>query len=240
LDNLLENALEAVSRGGLVVLRIERQGRQCRIAVEDDGPGVAPEALARLFERGATHGKAGGSGLGLYHARCLARTWGGELSHEPTGAGAVFALTIPIAQGPVRFLGLDPQPGDAMVIDDDPGVAKELRARGYRLLDTAVDFSTGQKLLAANRPLGVRVFVDYRLGNDQATGVDLIRGAVDRDGLLLCTSDYDDPDLLNRIRALGVPVLPKPLLYFSGGVRGHAAIQVPTRRAHEACENAQA
>jgi signal transduction histidine kinase len=68
-----------------------------RVTVSDDGPGVAPEVEARLFEAFA-RGPAsdGGTGLGLTIAQTFARACGGTLSYQHTDAGTSFIATLPL------------------------------------------------------------------------------------------------------------------------------------------------
>jgi signal transduction histidine kinase len=68
-----------------------------RITVHDDGSGIAPSQVERVFERfeGTATG-SGGYGLGLPIARELAQAMGGDLTYEQ-GHGAKFVLTLPVA-----------------------------------------------------------------------------------------------------------------------------------------------
>lgn len=75
--NLLRNALQAVS-GGAVRLVMQPGS----IRVEDQGPGLDPAAADRLFEPGVSV-RSGGSGMGLYIARVLARRYGGDIRLDP-------------------------------------------------------------------------------------------------------------------------------------------------------------
>lgn len=99
LSNLLDNALK-FTRQGTVHLRAALTGEQAVIQVEDEGPGIAPEELARLFTP-YTQGASGmglqrGSGLGLWISRTLAERLGGSLDVKSTpGKGTCFTLTIP-------------------------------------------------------------------------------------------------------------------------------------------------
>ena len=102
LVNLLSNALRYVPESGRIILALTCEGRQARLSVEDNGPGIPKESLPLIFERFYRVDRAraraeGGSGLGLAIARQLARAHGGDLaaSNNPTG-GAVFILTLPI------------------------------------------------------------------------------------------------------------------------------------------------
>ncbi len=65
-----------------------------RMSISDDGGGVAPDMLPRLFAPFAT-GRADGTGLGLAVSRSIAQAHGGELAFVPTQTGARFDLTLP-------------------------------------------------------------------------------------------------------------------------------------------------
>ena len=95
LTNLLENALQAVDRGGRIDLDARRDGSFLRLSVRDNGRGMNAETAARLFDPFYTT-RAEGTGLGLSIARGVARAHGGgiEVVSSP-GAGAEFILTLP-------------------------------------------------------------------------------------------------------------------------------------------------
>jgi signal transduction histidine kinase len=95
LANAVRNAAEASGDGGEVTLAAERRGRNVAITVSDNGPGIAGEALGRLFRPFYTT-KGNGTGLGLAYARKVAEGMGGSASLENgTAGGAVFTLTAP-------------------------------------------------------------------------------------------------------------------------------------------------
>jgi signal transduction histidine kinase len=95
--NLVANALKY----GAPPVRVaaEQSDNHFRLAVEDEGPGVAPEFVPRLFERFARspHAQATvvGTGLGLAIARSYARASGGDLLYVPAARGARFELVLP-------------------------------------------------------------------------------------------------------------------------------------------------
>jgi two-component system sensor kinase FixL len=95
--NLVRNALEAMAGTARPELRIvSRQEADglVRVTVADNGPGVAPEVAARLFEPFAT-GKADGMGIGLSISRNIIEAHGGDLWLEtPASGGAVFHFTL--------------------------------------------------------------------------------------------------------------------------------------------------
>jgi signal transduction histidine kinase len=98
--NLLSNAVDALAeRGGpgRIVVRTWADAAGCHLSVGDDGPGIAPEVLARIFDPFFTTKEIGkGTGLGLSISRQIARHWGGDLTVVSTpGAGATFTLSLP-------------------------------------------------------------------------------------------------------------------------------------------------
>ncbi|MHA7628051.1 two-component system sensor histidine kinase NtrB [Corallococcus sp. M7] len=94
--NLVKNAAEAAGEGGRVEVRIavDADG-SARVAVSDSGPGVTPEARARLFEPFFTT-KPSGTGLGLAVSQAIAEAHGGRIDVD-SGAlgGARFTLSLP-------------------------------------------------------------------------------------------------------------------------------------------------
>ena len=95
LTNLLENALQAVEAGsGEVVLSVRRTETHWLFSVRDNGPGMAPDVVTRLFQPFFTT-RNEGTGLGLAIARGVARAHGGgiDVISEP-GAGTEFLMTI--------------------------------------------------------------------------------------------------------------------------------------------------
>jgi signal transduction histidine kinase len=97
IDRVVSNLLTNAARYGQepITLSGSRTDMHVRIAVEDSGPGVADEVLARLFERFARADSAVGSGLGLSIARAYARAHGGDLVYEQRDRGARFELILP-------------------------------------------------------------------------------------------------------------------------------------------------
>jgi two-component system sensor histidine kinase BaeS len=111
LGNLLSNALRYVPEGGHVVVRVKDQGQEVAVSVADDGPGVRPEDLPRLFERfwrgdPARQRATGGSGLGLAIARHIVGAHGGHIWAELTpGGGLTVTFTLPSAGNVTHIVG---------------------------------------------------------------------------------------------------------------------------------------
>jgi signal transduction histidine kinase len=98
--NLTTNAVQAMTAGGTLRLstRIDPSRRVVLAAVEDTGPGLAPEVIGHLFEPFFTT-KAEGTGLGLAIAREIALAHRGDLraANRPGGPGASFTIVLPVS-----------------------------------------------------------------------------------------------------------------------------------------------
>jgi signal transduction histidine kinase len=103
--NLFENARKYASQGGQLELHLEERDGEARLRIQDLGPGIPAaerESVFERFRRGESQrsGSVPGVGLGLYLARRILRTHGGELEavDPPQGfPGACFLLRLPLA-----------------------------------------------------------------------------------------------------------------------------------------------
>jgi signal transduction histidine kinase len=99
LDNLIANAIAHSPAGRTVRVTAGREAHSVVIAVADEGDGIAPEDLDRVFAPGVRLTTARpGSGLGLAVVRTIARGHGGDVEIESRpGQGATFRLVLPVA-----------------------------------------------------------------------------------------------------------------------------------------------
>lgn len=101
LINLVDNAIKFTAPASTVSLRTEARPDALLIAVEDQGAGIAPDDVPRLFERyfrGRAADDTPGSGLGLAIARNLARLHGGDIAvRTAPGRGSTFVVSLPHA-----------------------------------------------------------------------------------------------------------------------------------------------
>jgi signal transduction histidine kinase len=101
LHYLLENGIDSVPPGkkGLVRIGVRREHGQCCIEIEDNGCGIAPEHLTKLFDTFfTTKAQQGGTGMGLWFAyRTMKRMQGGITVQSEVGKGTKFKIMLPEA-----------------------------------------------------------------------------------------------------------------------------------------------
>lgn len=97
LINVAINGLEAMPRGGRLQINMAVHEASVDVTVRDDGPGIPAELLEEIYQIYFTTKKSG-SGMGLYVARLVLESHGGDIQGVNTpGAGACFILTLPLA-----------------------------------------------------------------------------------------------------------------------------------------------
>ena len=99
--NLLNNAAKYTDPGGRIALSVQREGAEAEIRVQDNGVGLAPELLPRVFDMFAQADRAraaGGLGIGLALAKMLVELHGGriEARSDGPGRGSEFAVRLPL------------------------------------------------------------------------------------------------------------------------------------------------
>jgi two-component system NtrC family sensor kinase len=138
--NLITNAEQAIREvhdAGRIQIRAGRNGKQLTITVQDDGVGIRPEALPRIFDPFYTTKRpGGGTGLGLSICMSIIREHGGNIEAEilPAG-GSAFTIYLPVVtvEGP-ETVSAPPEPG-AMSSDEVRPAADLLRSRAVLVLD---------------------------------------------------------------------------------------------------------
>ncbi len=102
--NLLENAVK-YSKGGQITVSCQVQGDYVVVSVSDQGEGISPQYLSKIFDRffqvdGKSTRRLGGSGLGLSISRGIVQAHGGRVWAESVvGQGSTFRFTLPVASG---------------------------------------------------------------------------------------------------------------------------------------------
>jgi PAS domain S-box-containing protein len=140
--NLLLNAARYTNPGGRIALTLERLGGEAVLRVRDDGTGIAPDVLPRIFDLFVQAGRdqqraVGGLGIGLAVVRDLVALHGGrvEAHSEGLGRGAEFSVHLPCVDAPAQpkqpaFAGEAYAPDGArrrvLVVEDNVDAAEGL------------------------------------------------------------------------------------------------------------------
>jgi signal transduction histidine kinase/CheY-like chemotaxis protein len=228
LRNLLSNALRYTPKGR-VSLACRRRGKSLLLEVGDTGPGIPLAERQNVFKefyqlRNPNRDRAKGLGLGLSIVRSLGSALDhpvGLVSTPPLKKGSLFTVRVPAAEKPRRAARdrktrLPPFHGEAVLVLDDEkdireGLAGLLKSWNLAPL-TAGSMDGALRFLRPSRRLRA-LLCDYRLREGE-TGIEAIRMARrvlgEKLPAALVTGDTS-PAILREARALGVPVLFKPV-----------------------------
>ncbi|MBI3534345.1 MAG: HAMP domain-containing histidine kinase [Deltaproteobacteria bacterium] len=235
LSNLINNSVEALGDRGKINLSLGKKSKLIEIVVYDNGKGIPKDILAKLGNRGETHDKVGGSGLGLYHARKSIESWKGnlEIKSEPDKGTSVF-ITLPQAEPPEWFvseLKLTPQ-SNIVILDDDSSIHQiwDGRFEPLNLKEKGIlvfHFSTPNQLRewadSNKEKITNGIFLtDYELLGFQETGLDLIQELDIGPQSILVTSRFEEKQVMHNCQKLQVRLIPK-------GLAGFVPIFVPIK-----------
>jgi signal transduction histidine kinase len=95
--NLITNAWKFTEKGKIIV-KITKNDDFINLFVQDNGQGLDPKILTRLFEKFATKSEFGGTGLGLYISKNIVEAHDGKIwgKNNKNGIGAEFGFTLPL------------------------------------------------------------------------------------------------------------------------------------------------
>jgi signal transduction histidine kinase/CheY-like chemotaxis protein len=225
LDNLVDNAIKYGGRR--IEVRIESGADWVELAVADNGQGIAPELLPRIFEpfvqgEQPLDRAQGGLGLGLALVNRLALLHGGTLAAESEGPGqgSRFTLRLPRAGAPARPVdvaaaGVDGKRHRLLVVDDEPDARDSLRA--------LLELDGHQVAVAADGPMALQliesVHADIALvdiGLPGLDGYELARRLRARapELALVAVTGYGQAQDREKARAVGFDAhLTKPFSY---------------------------
>jgi len=104
-SNLLSNSAKYTDRGGRITLTLDREGHEAVVRVQDNGIGIPPQALERVFEMfSQAHAREeradGGLGIGLSLVRTLVQMHNGSViaASDGLGTGSTFTVRLPLAE----------------------------------------------------------------------------------------------------------------------------------------------
>jgi signal transduction histidine kinase len=218
ISNLINNSAESIVGVGKIAIHYSCVDDKLFIAIEDNGTGIGPEVLPKIFLRDFTFGKKTGSGLGLSHAKTQVENFGGAVKvTSSVGAGTVVTVEMPCVPAPEWFIpSLDFSSCHSLVVIDDSISLHDLwrskvKNQKFYSFSRVTEF---EKWFASKeaKSLGETVYlVDYDL-NDSISGLDLIEKYSIAGRSVLVTTEFDDEAMLARANWVGVKVMPKAVL----------------------------
>ena len=166
LMNYLSNALKYGRAGGQVVVKTQRQNDRLRVTVVDDGPGIAAEKQAKVFEpfhrAGQEAGPIEGTGIGLTICKRLAEVMNGSVGFTSAeGQGSSFWVELPLCE-PTRAAATSARPRPSAVkrdwsqrhrvlyVEDNPSNVAFMK-------DLLEDFEHVELLVASTAEVGVEL-----------------------------------------------------------------------------------
>ncbi|MDP9149466.1 MAG: ATP-binding protein [Myxococcota bacterium] len=182
LTNVVLNALAWAPRNSQVSVEAHADLSSAGIVVQDEGPGVPPAQASRIFE--GSKGREGGAGVGLRHARALARAAGGDLELMPpqTGCGASFRLRWPRIEHVVPIAPLSaPRPPvlagtRLLLVEDDGHVATLLEAAlGARGAEVVVARTASELALQSSSRFDAALVDLSPIAHDVQGAIDALR-----------------------------------------------------------------
>ncbi|MBL6991008.1 MAG: hypothetical protein ISR65_14580 [Bacteriovoracaceae bacterium] len=226
ISNILNNSIEIlVDSGNITVDLFSKDDKEIELRIKDDGKGIPPEVLSKLAQKGETHGKKDGSGLGLYHARTSVNSWGGTLKIDSiVGIHTTIIIHLPKVEPPTSFV---PQitlnaNSTLVIVDDDESIHQVWNER----LESINFKNYGIKVLHFSRPEDVALWVskndipdtqflvDYEYICDKSNGLDLIEQLDINGSSYLVTSRFEEKHVQKRCNNLNVGLIPKGMAGF--------------------------
>jgi len=182
--NMILNALDAMPQGGPLTLATRRDGTCCRLSIADEGTGMTPEEIAKVFSPFYTTKGPQGSGLGLAVVHSIVTRHGGHVNVESEpGKGSRFVIQLPAtnqATVEVTAKPMPPRPQGrrVLLVDDDATIldviGEALREAGHEV--EAID--SGAQAIVSMRS-GRHDVVVTDLGMPGVNGWEVARAARD-------------------------------------------------------------
>lgn len=223
ISNIVNNSVEAFGdREGHVSIKLkEDEESNISLSIEDNGKGIPEHLIKELGSKGHSFGKEGGCGLGLYHAKKLIESWGGEIKISSTlNKGTTVVIKLLKSEVPTNFL---PElqlnhKSKVVIMDDDASIHQVWESRLGDLKDKYKRFElihfTDSLLLEKwiNAEGKADLFlVDFEFLGQSDNGLSLIKRLNIQEKSVLVTSRFEEKDIIKTCDELKLKLLPKNL-----------------------------
>lgn len=217
LSNILENAIEACTDRGRILVSVKKIGGDAVIAIQDDGRGIPKKMLSMVTQKGFTFGKPNsGDGLGLFYAKNTIEEVGGKLEIESDeGVGTVVSIHLPLAASPAWYRTIIdvPQNGCVVILDDQKSSHLSLRVRLEEIRSNGAKFELTTffkptdfvRWLEASPGAATRsdvlFLLDYDLGKGEKTGLQIANENGLSSNTILVTANADSDEIQRQCEA---------------------------------------
>lgn len=217
-SNILDNAIKYTARDGRIEVTAGNAGGQAYVAVADDGIGIAPDMLERIFEMfsRAQPGRVAGLGIGLTLVRQLVGLHHGVIRAESDGLGkgSRFIVSLPMAEAPVAAASVasaeaasPPTTGKRVLVVDDNAEAADALGALLGILGAEVRVVyDGRAALAAFRAFRPEVAI-LDLSMPSMDGYDVARSLradpESGNSMLVALTGWSQPEVRARVLEAG-------------------------------------
>lgn len=220
ISNLINNASEAIeTTEGVVRVILTKNDDDLVIKIIDTGNGIPEFILHKIKQGEITSNKKGGCGLGISSAIQNIKRWNGSYNiQSKVGEGTTFTITLPIVEEPDWFQSniVLSQTTHIVVLDDDESIHNIWQTHFYEYiankpitLDHFYEPLAFAEYCRTSRSEHDLFLIDYELINLKETGLDLIEQLNLKEQAILVTSRYEEEEVRERIRNLGIKIIPK-------------------------------
>jgi signal transduction histidine kinase len=200
LANLLTNSFKYTPKGADVRIAVTRDGPDALLVVRDNGPGIPPALLPRVFDlfvqgERTPDRRAGGLGIGLTLARRLVELHGGTIAAESSSEGATFKVRLPAIAAPAQAVDsprtAQTQARRVVLVEDNDDARDGLR--------TTLELDGHSVIAVSDGPSGLHAVLEHRpdaaivdIGLPGLTGLEVARRsrAAGYGGLMIALSGY--------------------------------------------------
>ena len=219
LNNILDNAVEAIKEPGEIKVFLTVDKQTAEISISDNGHGIPKNILNRLMSERITFGKPDGNGFGLLHSKqTIEEAKGKIVLHSEVGVGTEVRVSLPLHQQTFsKDIVIPIAAGATLVILDDQELIHQtvnLMLKDRERLDLVHLHSIEEfeNWFSANgqSDLGSRTYwMDYDLQHPSQTGLSLIERYSLQFESYLITGVAEDPKIIERTKKENIRLISK-------------------------------